>query len=62
MPQARHQLADLLQVEEQVQRGLDRSQLKRLKELEAEVAQYKRMYAELAHENYALKELIEKRL
>ena len=42
--------------------GLDRSQLKRLKELEAEVAQYKRMYAELAHENYALKELIEKKL
>ena len=42
--------------------GLDASQLKRMKELQAEVSQYKRMYAELAHENYALKELIEKKL
>ena len=42
--------------------GLDASKLKRMKELESEVSQYKRMYAELAHENYALKELIEKRL
>ena len=40
--------------------GLDASKLKRMKELESEVSQYKRMYAELAHENYALKELIEK--
>ena len=42
--------------------GLDASKLKRMKELESEVSQYKRMYAELAHENYALKELIEKKL
>lgn len=42
--------------------GLDASQLKRLRELEAEVAQYKRMYAELAHENYALRDLIEKKM
>lgn len=42
--------------------GLAPSQLKRLKELEAELAQYKRMYAELAHENYALKDVIEKKL
>jgi putative transposase len=42
--------------------GLDASQLKRLKELEGELCQYKRMYAELAHENYALKDLIEKKL
>jgi putative transposase len=42
--------------------GLDASQLKRLKELEGELSQYKRMYAELAHENYALKDLIEKKL
>lgn len=42
--------------------GLDASQLKRLKELESELGQYKRMYAELAHENYALKDLIEKKL
>ena len=26
------------------------------------LSQYKRMYAELAHENYALKDLIEKKL
>ena len=36
------------------------SQLKQLKQMEAELSQYKRMYAELAHENYALKNLIEK--
>lgn len=42
--------------------GLDASQLKRLKEVETELSQYKRMYAELAHENYALKDLIEKKL
>jgi putative transposase len=38
------------------------SQLKQLKEMEAELSQYKRMYAELAHENYALKDVIEKKL
>ena len=38
------------------------SQLKHLKELESELAQYKRMYAELAHENYALKDVITKKL
>ncbi len=42
--------------------GLDASELKRLKELEAELSQYKRMYAELAHENYALKDVIAKKL
>ena len=42
--------------------GLDASQLKRMKEMQAEISQYKRMYAELAHENYVLKELIEKKL
>ena len=42
--------------------GVGVSQLKRLKEVEADLAQYKKMYAELAHENYALKELIEKKL
>ena len=38
------------------------SQLKKMKELEVELSQYKRMYAELAHENYALKDVIEKKL
>ncbi len=42
--------------------GLDASELKRLKELEAELSQYKRMYAELAHEKYALKDVIAKKL
>ena len=42
--------------------GMAPSQLKQMKELEAELAQYKRMYAELAHENYALKDVIEKKL
>lgn len=42
--------------------GMEASQLKKMKELEAELTQYKRMYAELAHENYALKDVIEKKL
>ncbi len=40
--------------------GMQASDLKRLKETEAELSQYKKMYAELARENYALKDLIEK--
>ncbi len=42
--------------------GMSASELKRLKEMEGELSQYKRMYAELARENYALKDLIEKKL
>jgi putative transposase len=42
--------------------GMSASELKRLKETEAELSQYKKMYAELARENYALKDLIEKKL
>jgi putative transposase len=42
--------------------GLSASDLKRMKEMERELGQYKRMYAELAHENFALKDLIEKKL
>jgi putative transposase len=42
--------------------GMSASDLKRLKETEVELTQYKKMYAELAHENYALKDLIEKKL
>jgi putative transposase len=42
--------------------GMSVSDLRRLKETEAELSQYKKMYAELAHENYALKDLIEKKL
>lgn len=36
--------------------------LKGLQETEAELSQYKKMYAGLARENYALKDLIEKKL
>jgi len=42
--------------------GMDASELKRLKEIEAELSQYKRMYAELARENDAMKDLIAKKL
>ena len=42
--------------------GMAPSQLKHLKKLESELSQYKRMYAELAHENYALKDVIAKKL
>ena len=42
--------------------GLSVSELKRNRELEAENANLKRMYADLALENTALKDLIEKKL
>ncbi len=42
--------------------GLEASDLKRLKETESELAKLKRMYADLALENRALKDLIEKKL
>ena len=42
--------------------GLSVSELKRIKELEAENAKLKRMYADLALENRAMKDLIEKKL
>ena len=42
--------------------GLGVSELKRIRELEAEHARLKRMYADLAMENHALKELLEKKL
>jgi putative transposase len=40
--------------------GLGASELKRLKELEAENAKLKRLYADMALENSAMKDLIEK--
>jgi putative transposase len=40
--------------------GLDVSELKRVKELEAENAKLKRMYAELALENEAIKAVLKK--
>jgi len=42
--------------------GLGVSEIKRLKELESENAKLKRMYADMALENTALKDLIEKKL
>jgi len=42
--------------------GMSASELKRLREIEAENARLKRMYADLALENTALKDLIEKKL
>ena len=41
--------------------GLDASELKRIKELESENSKLKRMYANLAMENEAIKELLEKK-
>lgn len=42
--------------------GMSNSQLKKMKEMEAELSQFKKMYADLAFENNALKNFIEKKL
>ncbi len=42
--------------------GMQASDLKRMKEMEAELSKLKRMYAELALENHALKDLIDRKL
>ena len=42
--------------------GMEASDLKRMKELEGELSQYKRMYTELARENDAMRNLIAKKL
>lgn len=42
--------------------GMEASDLKRVRELEAENAKLKRMYADLALENSAMKDLIAKKL
>ena len=42
--------------------GLQVSDVRKLKELEAENLRLKKMYAELSMENYALKDLISKKL
>lgn len=42
--------------------GMEASDIKRLKELEAENSRLKRMYADLSLENEALKDVIEKKL
>ncbi len=42
--------------------GMEVSDVKRLKELEAENTRLKQMYADLSLENHALKDLIEKKL
>lgn len=42
--------------------GMDATELKRIKELESENSKLKRMYADLALMNQALKDVIEKKL
>jgi putative transposase len=42
--------------------GMEASDLKKMKELERELSQMKRLYSDLALENRALKDLIEKKL
>ena len=42
--------------------GMSASDLKRLKEMERELSQLKRMYADMAMENRALRDLIERKL
>jgi putative transposase len=42
--------------------GMSAFDLKLMKEVERELSQFKRMYAELAHENYALRDVIDRKL
>ncbi len=42
--------------------GMEVSDLRRMKEMEQELHQFKRMYADMALENRALKDLVEKKL
>ena len=42
--------------------GMEASDIRRLRDIENELSQYKKMYAELAHENYALRDVIAKKL
>ncbi len=42
--------------------GMQVSELKRMKEMEAEISQYKRIVAELTLQNTVLKDVIEKKL
>ncbi len=42
--------------------GMSSSQLKKMKESQLELSQFKKMYADLAFENNALKNFIEKKL
>ena len=42
--------------------GMEASDLKKMKDIERELGQLKRMYADMALENRALKDLIEKKL
>ncbi|NGF74712.1 transposase [Fluviicola sp. SGL-29] len=41
--------------------GLDAAELTRMKEMEKELSQYKKMYAELAKEHYVLKDVLSKK-
>ena len=59
--ETRHQSGDVLQLEVEV-RGRHGRGLKRMKELEAENAKLKRMYADLALENAAIKDVLGRKL
>ena len=61
LPQTRDQRGNVLQLEGEV-RGMSASELRRLRETEGKLGKLKRMYADLALENRALKDLIEKKL
>ena len=54
----RHQRGDVLPMEEQARSTCEASELRRVSELEAENAKLKPMYAELALDNAAMKDLI----
>ena len=60
MPEARHERRDVLQLEEQ-DGGLEVSEAKRLRALEAENAKLKRLLADAMLDNVALKDLLGKK-
>ena len=60
MKRSRFTEAQIVSILKEWDAGMDASHLKRMKEIERELSQLKSMYADMALENRALKDFIEK--
>ena len=57
-----HTESEMVKAVQELESGMEVSQVRRLKELEEENRKHKQMYAELALDNKILKDVIEKKL